>query len=121
MKGRIADDGARGTVRAMPVPCFTKPTEGTNRMKSNRTRSLRSAALAAAIVLAAGSTSAVLADAKGGGGLVTARNPGGRTTISLTGGIPIRTTGAAVSRQRLISFTGSPTLVAVWDEVTAQG
>jgi hypothetical protein len=85
-------------------------------MKTKMVNRRYAAAMAVALAVVAGSTSSVVADAKGGPALVASVQSGGVTTLSLAGGTPFRTTSASVLNQRILTFSGSRTVVAVWDE-----
>jgi hypothetical protein len=89
-------------------------------MPSNRL-TIGSVSLVAALMLAAGSAAPAWADgAKSAAGtpvLGASRTAAGQTALTLNG-VVFRTTGARVTNQRLITFTGSSTTMAVWDEWT---
>src|SRR5690606_17284061 len=78
------------------------------------------AAVVLAIALSAGTTSAVLADAKGGPTVVVQRSQQG-SVVGLVGGAVIRTTTAAVSRERLVAIPGSAAVAVTWTETDATG
>jgi len=102
-------------------------------MNNNRTKHVRSVALAVALTIAAGSTSSVLAaemgaaekgvvtNKGGSAALVASRSPG-TSTLSLAGSkVAFRSTQAAISDQRLITLDGSRTVIALWNETSANG